>query len=70
MPLSSLLLSFLRKQFSHSLLSFGCLSPLSLISIVLAELGLCLGSQFFLNSLKKGVTKTFNYPGCFPGRYS
>ena len=71
MPLSSpLLASLLRKHFSHSLLSFGHLSLLSLISTVLAELGLCLSSQLFLNSLKKGVTRTFNYPGCFLGRYS
>lgn len=71
LPLSSLLLaSLLRKHFSHPLLPFGHLSPLSLISTVLAELGLCLSSQLFLNSLKKGVTGTFNYPGSFPGRYS
>ena len=44
---------------SHCLLSFGHLPLLSCTSIVLVELRPCLSSQWFLNSLKAGVTRTF-----------
>lgn len=44
---------------SHRLLSFGHLPLLSCTSIVLVELRPCLSSQWFLHSLKTGVTRTF-----------
>lgn len=47
--------------------SFPFVTYLSLICHyrVLAELGLCLSSQLFLNSLKKGVTRTLTTHGVF-----